>query len=71
MRIKNLTEQFVLLSDAFHVNELREELGLDMRGCDSVFVKLDEDGSDYEIVYGFEEIVPGLDKELTLLFPTP
>ena len=39
-----------------------------MQECDSLFVQLDNDSSDYEVVYGFEGIVPNLDKELTLLF---
>jgi len=68
MEIGELSEQFCLITDSCQVAEIRNDLHLDMQECDSLFVQLDNDGSDYEIVYGFEGIVPTLDKELALLF---
>ena len=68
MRISELSEQFHLINDACQVAEIRDFLRLDMNDCDSLFVKREKDGSDYEVVYGFEGIVPLLDKTLTLLF---
>jgi hypothetical protein len=69
MKISELSEQFYLISDSCEVAEIQNDLSLDMQGCDSLFVKLDKDGSDYEPVYGFEGIIPKLDKEISLLFP--
>lgn len=68
MKIRELSEQSFLITDSCQVNEIRDFLQLDMRGCDSIFVRLDQNGSDFEVVYGFEGIVPLLDKMLTLLF---
>lgn len=68
MKVSELSEQFHLINDSFQVAELRDFLRLDMNECESVFVKLDKDGCDYEIVYGYEGIVPLLDKPLFLLF---
>ena len=68
MTIRKLCEQFVLITDSYQVAEIRDFLQLNMRGCDSLFVKCEKDGCDYEVVYGFEGIVPLLDKTLTLLF---
>lgn len=68
MKISKLSEQFCLITDSCQVAEIRHALHLDMQGCDSLFVKLEKDCGDYEVVYGFEGIVPNLDKELTLLF---
>lgn len=70
MKISELSEQFYLIMDSYQVAEIQNDLHLDMQGCDSLFVKLDKDGSDYEIVYGFEGIVPYLNKEIVLLFPS-
>jgi len=69
MKITDLSEQFFLITDSCQVGKIRDFLQLDMQGCDSIFVELDKDVSDYESVYGFEGIVPLLDKKLTLLFP--
>ncbi len=69
MKIDELSEQFFLITDSCQVSEIRDALQIDMQGCDSIFVGLEKDGSDYEVVYGFEGIVPLLDKTLTLLFP--
>ena len=68
MKINELTEQFYLINDSYQVDEIRDFLCLDMNECDSLFVKFEENGCDYEVVYGFEGIVPLLDKTLTLLF---
>ena len=68
MKIAELSKQFFLITDSCQVAEIRDALHLDMQECDSLFVQLDNDSSDYEVVYGFEGIVPNLDKELTLLF---
>ena len=68
MKISELSEEFQLINDSQQVNEIREFLRLDMNDCDSLFVKCEEDGGDFEAVYGFEGIVPLLDKTLTLLF---
>lgn len=68
MKISELSEQFLLINDSCQVVEIRNDLHLDMQECDSLFVELDKDGSDYEAVYGFEGIVPLLEKPLTLLF---
>lgn len=68
MKISELSEQLLLINDSCQVAEIRNDLSLDMQECDSLFVQLDNDGSDYEVVYGFEGIVPMLDKELALLF---
>jgi hypothetical protein len=67
MKIDELSEQFFLITDSYQVSEIRDSLQIDMQGCDSIFVGLEKDGSDYEVVYGFEGIVPLLDKTLTLL----
>jgi hypothetical protein len=71
MKIDELSEQFFLLTDSCQVSEIRDSLQIDMQGCDSLFVRLDKDGDAYEIIYGFEGIVPLLDKTLTRLFPRP
>lgn len=68
MKIRELSEQFFLITDSCQVSEIRDSLYLDMQGCDSIFVGLEKDGSDYEVIYGFEGIVPLLDKTLSLLF---
>ena len=68
MKIEELSEQFLPITDSWQVAEIRNFLQLDMQGCDSLFVKCEKDGCDYEVVYGFEGIVPLLDKRLTLLF---
>ncbi|MDO8302246.1 MAG: hypothetical protein Q7T18_03300 [Sedimentisphaerales bacterium] len=68
MKISELSEQFLLITDSCQVAEIRNDLHLDMQECDSLFVELDNDGSDYEVVYGFKGIVPNSDKELALLF---
>lgn len=68
MKISELSEQFFLITDSCEVAEIRHYLRLDLQGCDSLFVKCEKDGCDYEAVYGFEGIVPLLDKTLTLLF---
>jgi hypothetical protein len=68
MKISELSEQFYLITDSCQVAGIRDGLHLKMQECDSLFVKLDNDGSDYEVVYGFEGIVPNSDKELALLF---
>ena len=68
MKINELSEQFFLITDSYQVSEIRDSLQIDMQGCDSIFVGLEKDGSDYEFVYGFKGIVPLLDKTLTLLF---
>lgn len=68
MKISELSEQFYLITDSFHIAEIRNALNMDMQECDSLFVELDDDGSDYEVVYGFEGITPLLEKPLTLLF---
>ena len=67
MKIDELSEQFFLITDFCQVSEIRDSLQIDMQGCDSIFVGLEKNGSDYEVVYGFEGIVPLLDKTLTLL----
>ena len=69
MKINELSERFFLITDSCQVSEIRDSLQIDMQGCDSIFVGLEKDGSDYEVVYGFEGIVPNLDKELVALFP--
>jgi len=69
MKIIDLSEQFYLITDSCQVGEIRDSLLIDMQGCDSLFVRLDKDGDAFESVYGFEGIVPLLDKTLTLLFP--
>jgi hypothetical protein len=69
MKIDNLSEQFFLITDFCQVSEIRDSLQIDMQGCDGLFVKCEKDGSDYESVYGFDGIVPLLNKKLTLLFP--
>jgi hypothetical protein len=68
MKIRELSKKFFLITDSCKVSEIRNYLGLDLQDCDSLFVKLDKDGDAYELVYGFEGIVPLLDKTLTLLF---
>ena len=68
MRIRELSEQFHLIDDSCQVAEIRDFLRLDRGECDCLFVKCSKDRSDYEAVYGFEGIVPLLDKRLTLLF---
>lgn len=68
MMISELPEEFHLINDSCQVSEIRKFLRFNMSGCDSLFVKCDTDGDDYEIVYGFEGIVPLLNKRLTLLF---
>ena len=67
MKIDELSEQFFPITDSCQVSEIRDSLQIDMQGCDGLFVKCEKDGSDYEVVYGFEGIVPLLDKTLTLL----
>jgi len=67
MKIDELSEQFFLITDSCLVSEIRDSLQLDMQGCDGLFVGLTKDASDYEVIYGFEGIVPLLDKTLTLL----
>jgi len=69
MKIDEISEQFFLITDSCQVSEIQDSLHIDMQGCDSLFVGLEKDGSDYEVVYGFEGIVPLLDKTLTPLFP--
>ena len=69
MKIAELSKQFFLITDFCQVAEIRDALHLDMQECDSLFVKLEKNSSDYEFVYGFEGIVPILDKALALLFP--
>ena len=71
MRIGELCEDFLLITDSCQVAETQDFLGLDIQGCDSLFVRLDADGSDYDTVYGFEGIVPRLDKRLVLLYGNP
>lgn len=68
MKIRELSEQFFLITDSCQVSEIWDFLHLDMQGCDSLFVKCEKDRCDYEVVYGFEGVVPLLDKTLTLLF---
>jgi hypothetical protein len=68
MQIRELGKQFFLITDSHQVAEIRDFLHLDMQSCDSLFARLDKDDDAYEIVYGFEGIVPLLDKTLTLLF---
>jgi len=67
MKISDLCEAYVLITDSCEAAAIRDFLGVDMQGCDSLFVRLDADGSDYDMVYGFEGIVPRLDKPLVLL----
>ena len=67
MKIDELSEQFFLITDSCQVSEIRDSLQIDMQGCDSLFVRLDKDGDAYETIYGFEGIVPLLDKTLNLL----
>lgn len=68
MKIDELSEQYFLITDSFQVSEIQDSLNIDMQECDSLFVRLDKDGDAFETVYGFEGIVPLLDKTLTLLF---
>jgi hypothetical protein len=68
MKIGELGEQFHLIDDSFQVAEIRDFFRLNMSRCESLFVKCDQDRCGYELVYGFEGIVPLLDKTLTLLF---
>jgi hypothetical protein len=68
MKISELSEQFHLINDSHQVAEIRDFLQINMNECDSLFVKYERDGCNYEIVYGFEGIVPLLDKPLTILF---
>jgi len=68
MKISELSKQFHLINDSHEIAEIRDFLRLDMNDCDSLFVKCEKDGCDYEVVYGFEGIVPLLDKTLTVLF---
>lgn len=67
MKIGELSEQFLLINDSCQVAEIQDDLYLDLQECNSLFVQLDKNGSDYEVVYGFEGIIPNLDKELALL----
>ncbi len=69
MKIKELSERFFLITDSCQVSEIRDSLQIGMQGCDSLFIRLDKNGNDYEVIYGFEGIVPLLDKPLTLLSP--
>jgi hypothetical protein len=69
MKIDELSEHFFLITDSCQVSEIRDSVQIDMQGCDSLFVGLEKDSSNYEVIYGFEGIVPLLDKTLTLLFP--
>jgi len=69
MKIDELSEQFFLITDSCQVGEIRDYLSIDMQGCDSLFVRLDKDGDAFETVYGFEGIVPLLDKMVIPLFP--
>jgi hypothetical protein len=71
MKIDELSEQFFLVTDSCQVSEIRDFLQIDMQGCDSLFVGLDKAGDAYKTIYGFEGIVPILDKSLSLLFPLP
>lgn len=68
MKISELSKEFHLINDSHEIAEIRDFLRLDMNDCDSLFVKCEEDGCDFEAVYGFEGIVPLLDKTLTVLF---
>jgi hypothetical protein len=68
MKISELSEEFHLINDSCQVAEIRDFLRLNMNECDSLFVKCEKEGCDYEVVYGFEGIIPLLDKTLTLLF---
>ena len=68
MKVSELSEEFQLINDSHEIAEIRDFLRLDMNDCDSLFVKCGEDGGDFDTVYGFEGIVPLLDKTLTLLF---
>jgi hypothetical protein len=69
MKIDELSGQFFLITDSCQVSEIRDSLQIDMQECDSLFVRLDKDGDAFETIYGFEGIVPLLDKTLILLFP--
>jgi len=69
MKISEIPEHFCLITDSCQVSEIRDYLSIDTEGCDSLFVKFDKDGDAFETVYGFEGIIPLLDKTLTLLFP--
>ena len=68
MKVSELAEEFQLINDSHEIAEIRDFLRFDLSDCDSLFVKCNKDGGDFEAVYGFEGIVPLLDKTLTLLF---
>lgn len=68
MKISELSEEYYLINDSYQVADIRDFLQLDMNDCDSLFVKCEKDGGGYEAVYGFEGIIPLLDKTLILLF---
>lgn len=68
MEISELPEQFSLITDSYQVTEIRDALNIDMQGCDSLFVNVAKDGGEYEAVYGFEGVIPLLDKTLVPLF---
>lgn len=62
MKIKDIPDDFILITDSQDVKPIIEYLGIDdkFHGVDSFFVRIEN--GDYTDVYGFSGIVPNLDK---------
>ena len=66
--IKDIGSEYKLITDSQEVAELSRMLGItDLQGCSGVFVKLSDKGDSIEAVYGFEGIVPKLNKPVIQL----
>lgn len=50
--VADIPEDYALVSRDSDVKAILEYAGYNIHGCDSLFVKLDTSGADYESVYG-------------------
>ena len=67
MEIRNIPDNFSLVTDSQDVKATLSYIGKRPRNCcDSLFVEI-EDG-EYKTVYGFDGIVPYLSKTVKLLY---
>lgn len=66
MKIKDIPESFVLVTDSQDVEGVLSSIGKRLRNGNSLFVEI-EDG-EYKTVYAFAGIVPILDKQVSLLY---
>jgi hypothetical protein len=72
MRIETIADlqddKWELVTDSQEVEDYADSFCFDLQGCDGLFVKMNNTGDYTESIYGFEGIVPELNKPVIHLY---